>query len=87
MILFLIFALIVLVILMWTNIDNFHDNISVNIMEFILHCFAIIMVFGAFAVYSNSPKAIDVYRGKTTLEITYKDSIPVDSVVVFKERR
>ena len=87
MILFLIFALIVLVILMCANIDNLHDNISVNIMEFILHCFAIIMVFGAFAVYSNSPKAIDVYRGKTTLEITYKDSIPVDSVVVFKERR
>jgi len=31
-----------------------------------------------------NPRAIDVYRGKTTLEITYKDSIPVDSVVVFK---
>lgn len=30
------------------------------------------------------PTAIDVYRGRTTLEITYKDSIPVDSVVVFK---
>ena len=84
MILFLIFALITLVILMWVNIDDIHDNISVNIMNFILHCFAIIMVFGAFAMYSNSPNAIDVYRGKTTLEITYKDSIPVDSVVVFK---
>ncbi len=31
-----------------------------------------------------NPQAIDVYRGKTTLEITYKDSIPIDSVVVFK---
>ena len=31
------------------------------------------------------PTAIDVYRGKTTLEITYKDSIPVDTVVVFKK--
>ena len=31
------------------------------------------------------PQAIDVYRGRTTLEITYKDSIPIDSVVVFKE--
>lgn len=32
----------------------------------------------------NSPvEPLDVYRGKTTLEITYKDSIPVDSVVVF----
>ena len=32
----------------------------------------------------TTPQAIDVYRGKTTLEITYKDSIPIDSVVVFK---
>ena len=34
----------------------------------------------------SSPQAIDVYRGKTTLEITYKDSIPIDSVVVFKDK-
>ena len=33
----------------------------------------------------STPQAIDVYRGRTTLEITYKDSIPIDSVVVFKE--
>ena len=32
------------------------------------------------------PKAIDVYRGKTTLEITYRDSVAVDSVVVYKVR-
>lgn len=30
------------------------------------------------------PKAIDVYRNKTTLRITYQDSIPLDTVVVFK---
>lgn len=35
---------------------------------------------------SNNPQAIDVYRGNTTLQITYKDSIPVDTVVVFKNR-
>ena len=35
--------------------------------------------------YSQPPiKPIDVYRGKTTLEITYRDSIPVDSIVVWK---
>lgn len=32
----------------------------------------------------TKPQAIDVYRGKTTLKITYKDSIPIDTVVVFK---
>ena len=30
------------------------------------------------------PSTIDVYLGKTTLEITYRDSVAVDSVVVYK---
>lgn len=34
----------------------------------------------------KGPTAMDVYKGKTTLEITYRDSIPVDSIVVFKEQ-
>ena len=32
----------------------------------------------------DTPEAIDVYRGNTTLEITYRDSVAVDSVVVYK---
>ena len=32
----------------------------------------------------KEPTALDVYRGKTTLEITYRDSVAVDSVVVYK---
>ena len=31
-----------------------------------------------------SPTALDVYRGKTTLEITYRDSVAIDSTVVYK---
>lgn len=31
------------------------------------------------------PKVIDVYRGDTTLERTYRDGIPIDSMVVWKE--
>ena len=34
--------------------------------------------------YLCKPKAIDVYRDKTTLEITYKNNIPIDTVVVWK---
>ena len=34
----------------------------------------------------EAPSAIDVYRGKTTLKITYIDDVPVDSVVVFNYR-
>ena len=33
---------------------------------------------------NNEPTALDVYRGKTTLEITYRDSVAIDSVVVYK---
>ena len=32
----------------------------------------------------SEPAALDVYQNKTTLEITYRDSIPVDSIVIFK---
>lgn len=32
----------------------------------------------------SEPQAIDVYRNKTTLKVTYVDSVAVDSVVVFK---
>ena len=32
----------------------------------------------------NTPTALDVYRGKTTLEITYRGGVAVDSVVVYK---
>ena len=41
-----------------------------------------ILILLAFSL--NEPKAIDVYRGKTTLEITYKDKVPIDSTVVWK---
>lgn len=35
--------------------------------------------------HEPSPNAMDVYRGRTTLEITYRDSVALDSVVVFKD--
>lgn len=33
----------------------------------------------------STPTAKDVYDGKTTLRIVYEDSIPVDTIVVFKK--
>ena len=35
-------------------------------------------------IESRNPTAIDVYRGKTTLEVTYKNGVAIDSTVVFK---
>lgn len=41
---------------------------------------------GVSILYFSEPKAIDVYRGNTSLEITYMDGVPVDSVVVLKRK-
>lgn len=44
-----------------------------------------IIVLGIWCISSSkSPKAIDVYRGKTTLQITYKDNMPIDTTVIYK---
>lgn len=37
-------------------------------------------------VSNDTPTAMDVYKGKTTIEVTYRDSVAVDSVVVFKDK-
>lgn len=44
-----------------------------------------ITVFGMWCINSfKSPKVIDVYRDKTTLQITYKGNTPIDTTVVYK---
>lgn len=35
-------------------------------------------------VHDSTPEAIDVYRDKTTLQITYKGNTPIDTTVVYK---
>ena len=47
---------------------------------------ALCWLIGCILTYGQSPTALDVYRGKTTLEITYRDSVAVDSTVVYKVR-
>lgn len=34
---------------------------------------------------SNTPTALDVYKGKTELRITYDGKVRVDSVVIYKK--
>lgn len=38
------------------------------------------------SVYNKEIKPIEVYRGNTTLEITYKDGVAIDSIVVWKNK-
>lgn len=47
----------------------------------------LLVILKSIAIEETTPsvKPIDVYRGRTTLEITYRDSVAIDSVVVWKE--
>ena len=60
------------------------DEFNYKSLVFILFLYPL-LVFFLLLSYINKPKAMDVYRGKTTLEITYKNKVPVDSTVVWKE--
>ena len=51
---------------------------------FLFIMYALGMFVGIVVHTLISIRPIDVYRGKTTLEITYRDSVAVDSVVVYK---
>ena len=51
-------------------------------LTIICSCSLIISLFAL--INYNKPTALDVYRGKTALEITYRDSVAIDSTVVYK---
>ncbi len=76
----LIIGLIILIIsFILFYLDKYHPAYVTGLIGAYIVSGAII-----FLKEGKRPSAIDVYRGKTTLEITYKDDVPVDSVVVFK---
>ena len=62
--------------------------IDVNGIDFLFGVVGEYILSGGIMMHQESckPTAMDVYKGKTTLEITYKDSVAVDSVVVFKDK-
>ena len=52
---------------------------------FILFIYSLFVLLLSF-FYIREPKAIDVYKGETTLRITYQDGVPIDSTVVWKSK-
>ena len=63
--------------------DPLEDKEFMRIIMITVTVCSVIAMFLMFA-HLSKPKPIDVYRGNTALEITYKDSVPVDSVVIWK---
>ena len=83
---FLIFSIICCLICVVLAIA-IEDEVGSRVFSFLTGAFMILGIAGFVDIKekNNTPTALDVYQGNTTLEITYRDSIPVDSVVVFKD--
>ena len=81
--------LIIVAFLLFTLICVFSKDDESAIPCAILGAFTIVLFMAGVSLldncYNPSIEPIDVYRGKTTLEITYRDSVAVDSVVVWKD--
>ena len=63
---------------------NGYEVYSKDVVSFLFVYSLIVILLSTF--YIGEPRAIDVYNGNTTLEITYKDKVPIDSTVVWKNR-
>ena len=85
----IILALVMIIIIFVCSIVTLIENEILEDTDFtriILGIFTGCSMIAMFLMiaYLCKPKAIDVYRDKTTLEITYKNSVPIDTVVVWK---
>ena len=81
----LLFCIVVIIVCVLSiKLANYEDSyyIIYLALAIILGCISICCV----AIIINQPTAMDVYKGKTELQITYKGTIPIDSVVVFKNK-
>ena len=61
------------------------DGLDGKPLIFILFIYSLLVLLLSF-FYIRKPKAIDVYKGETTLRITYQDGVPIDSTVVWKSK-
>ena len=88
MILFI--SLTILLVLGITGIiiafDGDSDSRGFGIIVSLFIFIVFILIFVQIHIQKQTPTAMDVYQGKTTLEITYKDGVPVDSTVVWKAK-
>lgn len=76
-----IIPVIFLALILWCEKKDNGDNAM--IWATIMCSMWALAAFVSLITY-NEPTARDVYRGKTTLEITYGDSVAIDSTVVYK---
>jgi vacuolar-type H+-ATPase subunit I/STV1 len=87
----LIFGIVALIIsaflcfLVYIFQEENEDILCSAVLGALIFAFSIVGINLISKYYNLTITPIDVYRGKTTLEITYRDSIAIDSTVVWKE--
>lgn len=58
------------------------DNKTLSIVFLIIATIGLLCII---LYINNTPTALDVYKGKTELRITYDGKVSVDSVVIYKK--
>ena len=85
-ILIILITLVILLVILTMGVDSLskanYDFVGFALIASIVLAFTVLITT---LCLKDNPKAIDVYRGDTTLERTYRDGIPIDSTVVWKE--
>jgi hypothetical protein len=76
--------LIVLTFYLWNKGMRKDEDLYFKFSIFSVVIAAILLVLAVNLV--NMPRAIDVYRDKTRLQITSVDGVPTDTTVVWKTR-
>ena len=82
MIILTIILMVIIGVIVFAN-DDFSNGMILGIALLLVMLICLITI--GINIIVPTPTAMDVYQGKTTLEITYIDGIPVDSVVIFKD--
>lgn len=82
--LMIVFGILYVICFLWNVLTD--DGDGRNLSVWLLTISAVVFV-EAFTTYASrdTPTAKDVYEGKTTLEIKYRDSVPIDTIIVFKD--
>ena len=75
-----------IVIFVFCFIKYLFSSSEKNNFHIFVICIYYLIIIVLSAICLRKPQAIDVYEGKTTLEITYKDKVPIDSTVVWKSK-
>lgn len=77
--------------MIWIGVIIFLIGVSINIAASDCNPRVVVGTFlvaaGTIIFVLEDPLTVkDAYRGKTTFEITYKNDVPVDSIILFKNK-